>query len=68
MKYLAQFVGRTRGAIGIFYPCEVTVEAANQEAARLKLYDTHEHIQGLVLTEKPDNPRRFGEFFNQNDR
>ena len=51
MKYLATFVGRTRGAIGIFYPISTEVEAETPEAAELKLYDTHEHIQGLRFVE-----------------
>ena len=50
MKYLATFTGRQLGAIGIVYPCRVEVEADDPEAARLKLYDTHEHLSGLRLT------------------
>ena len=38
------FNGKLRGALGISYRHVVTVEAADSDAARLKLYDTHEHI------------------------
>ena len=50
--YTAKFTGRKVGAIGIFYPITTTVQAENEEAARLKLYDKYEHIMGLKLTEK----------------
>ena len=36
--------GRKRGAIGVFYPDSVVVEAENKELALLKAYDTHEHL------------------------
>ena len=38
------FIGREAGAIGICYRIEKTVQAADAKAARLKLYETHEHI------------------------
>jgi hypothetical protein len=50
MRYRADFWGRTIGAIGVTFHYVVEVEADNPEAARLKLYDTHEHISGLRLT------------------
>jgi hypothetical protein len=55
MRYLATFVGRQTGAIGIFYRCEqlLDLDTPDREAARMKLYDTHEHIQGLKLTPVP---------------
>ena len=43
-KFRIQFIGRERGAIGIRYATEKTVEAPDADAAVLKLYDTHEHI------------------------
>lgn len=49
MKYLATFTGRLVGAIGIFYGHSVEVEGETEEAARLALYDTHDHITGLSL-------------------
>lgn len=51
MKYKARFVGRKLGAIGIFYPIETVVEAETMQAAKLKLCDSYEHIQGLAFTE-----------------
>lgn len=49
MKYNATFIGREVGAIGISYNITATVEGANEEAARLALYDRYEHILGLQL-------------------
>lgn len=43
-KYTFVFRGKRVGAIGAFGEFTVTVEAENETAARLKLYDTHEHI------------------------
>lgn len=50
MKYTAKFWGRTRGAIGIFHWITFTVEGGTPEAARLRLYDTHDSITQLTLT------------------
>jgi hypothetical protein len=50
VRYRAEFWGRTIGAIGVTSRYVVEVEADNLEAARLKLYDTYEHISGLRLT------------------
>ncbi len=38
------FIGREAGAIGIAYRVEKTLPAQDAAAARLKLYDTHEHV------------------------
>lgn len=46
-SFRCTFTGRLVGAIGIMYPCEVTVDAADAEAALLACYDTHEHITGF---------------------
>jgi hypothetical protein len=51
MKYRLEFLGRKVGAIGIFYQISVTLEASTEDEARLKIYDTHEHISGLKVTE-----------------
>lgn len=45
--YTACFRGRLVGAIGINKWFNVDIEAKNEDAARGKLYDTHEHIFGL---------------------
>jgi hypothetical protein len=43
-RFLCRFYGRRRGALGISYTIEVTVEAECAKAAALKLYDNYEHI------------------------
>lgn len=43
-KYTFKILARLNGAIGKRYKYTVTVEAENEEAAKIKLYDTHEHI------------------------
>ena len=50
--YIATFTGRQLGAVGIFHPCKVEVQGKDEQSASLALYDTHEHITGLVLTPK----------------
>jgi hypothetical protein len=47
MKWKLDFVGRKVGAIGIRYPITITVEAESANEARLKAYDTHEHISDM---------------------
>lgn len=58
--YIAFFNGRLKGAIGIFHTCRVEVSAETPEEARLKLYETHDHITALTLhpvdEEKPETP------------
>jgi hypothetical protein len=49
MEYRLTFLGRLKGAIGELYRHAVTVDAESSEAARLKLYDTHEHISLLTI-------------------
>lgn len=44
-KYILEFTGRTKGAIGIFYKIQAVVIAENIETATLKLYDHYEHIK-----------------------
>ncbi len=50
-RYAATFNGRTVGAIGIRYLHHIEVEAEDEKAARLKLYETHEHISDVRITE-----------------
>lgn len=45
--YTACFRGRLAGAIGVMSYFNVDIEAEDTNAARVKLYDTHEHILGL---------------------
>jgi hypothetical protein len=47
--YTFSFKGREVGAIGVMGYFRQTVQAETEEAARLKLYDTHEHIMHLQL-------------------
>lgn len=53
MIYAAKFVGRLKGAIGIFYPISTHCYGDNPEAARLNLYDRYDHIQQLRLESRP---------------
>ena len=46
-QYTFMFIGREKGAIGSFHDCRKAVEAPDMDAAKLKLYDTHEHITAL---------------------
>ena len=43
--------GRLAGAKGVVYPDSVIVQAHNPAAARLKAYDTHEHLMNVNVTE-----------------
>ena len=45
----ATFVGRKKGAIGIFYPITTTVEGDNVEQATLNLYERFEHVHKLQI-------------------
>lgn len=53
--FFIRFDGRTKGAIGIFTPCRLVLEADSADAALLKLYDTHEplHVNVAMLQECP---------------
>mgnify|MGYP001599515098 CR=1 FL=1 len=55
MKYKASFIGRERGAIGIFYRITDTVEAENETQAFEKICEKWE-LQGdfklIPLTDK----------------
>ena len=43
--------GRRAGALGVFYPDSVIVEAENRCEAWLKAYETHEHMQEVSIEE-----------------
>lgn len=45
--YRMTFTGREVGAIGVFTRYSIVVRAESEEAARIELYQTHEHIRGL---------------------
>tara|TARA_R100000951_G_scaffold87134_1_gene74878 strand:- start:2981 stop:3229 length:249 start_codon:yes stop_codon:yes gene_type:complete len=47
--------GRLSGAQGIYYPDSVIVQAHNPAAARLKAYDTHEHLMFVTVTEMDES-------------
>lgn len=54
-KYECNFIGRTKDAIGIFYPIRAEVEAENPEEANVNLYDKYDHIHQLVIFELTDS-------------
>lgn len=62
LLYLATFNGRTKGAIGIFHRCgPIEVSGETREEARLKIYDTHEHLSDVhmvCVTKGPDGTYR----------
>jgi hypothetical protein len=49
-KWHARFHGRPVGAIGTFRTLEAFVTGADEKAAALALYETHEHISDVQLT------------------
>jgi hypothetical protein len=50
--YICTFTARKVGAIGVFYPNTREVEAENEEAARLKLYEEFDHIHNFKAVPK----------------
>ena len=56
-RYLVTFYGRRNSAIGICHDCTLTVEAENEAAARSCIYDTHEHVNYLRVTELSDGAK-----------
>ena len=50
MLYKADFFGRKLGAIGSFYAITTETHGANEEEAKLSLYDRYEHVLKLKLT------------------
>jgi hypothetical protein len=51
--YCIAFFGRLRGAIGVSCAFTKTIQATNEEAAILKMYDEYDHIQQPSITEVP---------------
>lgn len=49
------FTGRKLGAIGKFYSFAEKVQAENEEAAILKLYDNYEHLSIKTINGKKYN-------------
>lgn len=49
--YSIEFWGKGKGAIGAFQNCTETVQAENEEAALLKLYDKYDHVHGPEVKE-----------------
>lgn len=43
--YTVKFIGRTLGAIGITYPITATVDAPDEEAALISLYDKYDSVK-----------------------
>jgi hypothetical protein len=48
VKYSVSFCGRKINAIGVISGCRVETEAASALEAASKVYDTHEHIRGVL--------------------
>jgi hypothetical protein len=64
-KYQFKILAVKNGSIGKRQNFTITIEAENFAAAKLKLYDTHEHIRILkVNNKKVDKNYTFNEFKN----
>jgi len=64
-KYKFTFQGKKIGSIGKLQKFTITTEAENFDAAKLKLYDTHEHIHILKVNDKAvDKNYTLSEFKN----
>lgn len=64
-KYKFYFTGVKNGSIGKKQNFTVITKAENFEDAKLKLYDSHEHITILKVNDKPvDKDYTFNEFKN----
>lgn len=48
-KYTVSFTGRKLRAIGEFYLITTEVAATSEDSARMKLYDTYDHIMGFKV-------------------
>lgn len=57
-KFKVKFTGREVGAIGVFSHFELIIEAPDEDAARLKIYDTHEHLHFGVAIEEIKQPEQ----------
>ncbi len=49
--YNVKFHGRTKNALGICYWIEATVQAVDEKAALIALYDKYEHVSSAQFTE-----------------
>jgi hypothetical protein len=50
MLFTVWFWGRKIGALGAVSPWVRVIEAENPEAARLRVYETHEHLSSVLVT------------------
>ena len=50
-NFLANFVGKRVGAIGVSYSVTENFSGENQEEAHLSIYDKYEHLQFLQMAE-----------------
>ena len=48
-KYKVTFIGEKKDAIGISYQHTIEIECNNEQEIKLKLYDTHDHIEYHTL-------------------
>lgn len=49
--FTVKFKGRKVGAIGAFSEFNIQIAALNEQDLINKLYDTHEHISNLIISE-----------------
>lgn len=64
-KYTFSFLGVKNGSIGKRKKFKLVIEAENFDTAKLKLYDTHEHITITSVNNKAvDKDYTFNEFKN----
>lgn len=64
-KYTFSFLGVKNGSIGKRKKFKLVIEAENFDTAKLKLYDTHEHITITAVNNKAvDRDYTFNEFKN----
>lgn len=61
MQFSIEFNGRLAGALGVTYPIKATVEAIDEEGARLALYERYEHILVRSVRALPTPPAGFVE-------
>lgn len=45
--YRVTMIGRTAGAIGVFYPVTLEISADSEAEARERMYDTHEPLHSV---------------------
>jgi len=64
-KYTFTFIGVKNGSIGKRQKFTVTTEANNFDDAKLKLYDTHEHIHILKVNGREVDKKEFALLFGE---